>query len=117
MHFKIDENLPIEATALFQNAGYDAMSVFEQKLVGAADHDLAAVCQNEGRIIITLDLDFADIRTYPPQNYPGLIVLRLKHQDKYTVLGVLERLIKALAVESPEQKLWIVNENRIRIRK
>ena len=116
MQFKLDENLPIEATELLRHAGYDAMSVFDQQLVGEPDRNIATICQDEGRIIVTLDLDFADIRSYPPQNYPGLIVLRLKYQDKFTVLDVLGRLLKVFPHESPEHKLWIVDENRVRIR-
>lgn len=34
------------------------------------------MCVKEGRILLTLDLDFADIRVYPPQALPGLVVLR-----------------------------------------
>lgn len=34
MKFKIDENLPREVAELFRKAGYDAMTVHEQKLVG-----------------------------------------------------------------------------------
>jgi hypothetical protein len=31
---------------------------------------------------VTLDLDFANIRAYPPGKHAGIVVLRLKHQDK-----------------------------------
>ena len=35
MRFKIDENLPLELADLFSDAGYDAMTVQEQGLVGS----------------------------------------------------------------------------------
>ena len=116
MKFKIDENLPTEVAQRLQEAGYDAATVLDQQLGGEADVNLAYVCQQEKRVIITLDLDFADIRSYPPQAYAGLIVLRLKQQDKLYVLQVVERLLKALKEEAVEHKLWIVDEERIRIR-
>ena len=65
---------------------------------------------------MTLDMDFADIRSYPPAEYPGLIVLRLRQQDKPYVMDVLARLTRVLRRESPEGHLWIVEEGRIRIR-
>jgi hypothetical protein len=37
--------------------------------------------------LVTLDTDFCDIRKYSPQDYHGLIVLRLKRQDKPHVLS------------------------------
>ena len=82
MKFKVDENLPIEVAQLLREAGHDVYSVHEEGQVGVKDHVLAKVCQSENRAMVTLDTHFADIRTYPPQNYSGLIVLRLARQDK-----------------------------------
>lgn len=116
MKFKIDENLPVEAAELLRQAGHDAITVPEQHLGGCADSDVALVCQQERRILVTLDMDFADIRAYPPRQYPGLLVLRLKRQDKPQVLETLRRLVQVLPREPLERHLWIVEEERIRIR-
>jgi len=58
MKFKVDENLPIEVADSLRQAGYDAASVPEQRLEGSPDPDIAYVCQQEGRALITLDTDF-----------------------------------------------------------
>lgn len=116
MKFKVDENLPVEVTALLQKAGYDALSVVDQNLGGKADKIISRVCRDENRAIITLDLDFADIRTYPPSEFAGIVVLRLKNQDKFAVTAVMEDLLKVLEKESLDKRLWIVDEQRIRIR-
>lgn len=116
MQFKIDENLPVEVAERLQQAGYEAATVYDQNLAGEDDHKLALVCQAEQRALITLDTDFADIRTYPPGQYAGLVVLRLKHQDKGSVLKVVARLVTAFATEKLEGYLWIVDEKRIRVR-
>ncbi|MGQ0594828.1 MAG: DUF5615 family PIN-like protein [Gammaproteobacteria bacterium] len=71
MKFKIDENLPVEIAALLEEAGYDATTVLDQELEGSADPHIASVCRKEDRALVTLDIDFADIRTYPPNQYPG----------------------------------------------
>ncbi len=65
---------------------------------------------------MTLDADFADIRSYPPHDFPGLIVLRLKRQDKIHVLEVCQRLATAVSGGKLEGTLWIVEAERIRIR-
>ena len=116
MEFKIEENLPIEVAELLRQAGYGAATVLEQNLGGRADSDVASVCQREGFALVTLDMDFADIRAYSPEEYPGIIVLRLKQQDKPHVLEILTRLMQVLPVEPLEQHLWIVEERRVRIR-
>lgn len=116
MRFKIDENLPVEAKQVLQQAGFEATTAEDEALCGAPDSDIATVCRRERRAIITLDLDFADIRHYPPQDYSGLIVLRTPRQDRNTVLSIIERLILPIRTEVLEQRLWIVDEKRIRIR-
>lgn len=116
MKFKIDENLPVEVAGLLRQAGYEAATVGDQNLVGEIDLTLAQVCQSEERALITLDTDFADIRTYPPGQYAGIVVLRLKQQDRMSVLKVVARMIKALSIEELERYLWIIDEKRIRVR-
>lgn len=116
MRFKVDENLPVEAAEALRQAEHDAATVLEQGYGGSADEKLAALCQREGRILVTLDMDFADIRAYPPAEFSGLIVLRLRQQDKHYVLDVLTRLIPLLDQEPLDRHLWIVDERRVRIR-
>lgn len=116
MKFKVDENLPVGLTGELRGAGHEAVTVAEQQLVGSSDLDLSEVCRSEDRVLVTLDLDFADIRTYPPENYPGMILLRLARQDRSYVLGVFRRLLKVSGREPLDGRLWIVEENRIRIR-
>ena len=115
MRFKIDENLPPEASALLRNNGHDALTVWDQGLQGRADNHIASVCQSEKRAFMTLDLDFADIRTYPPDQYSGLIVLRLSSQSRAHVLRILQNLISILSQESVGGRLWIVDETAVRI--
>jgi len=116
MRFKIDENLPIEIADALQQAGHNAETVFSEQLTGDDDENIAAVCRKEGRAIVTLDLGFADIRAYPPKDYAGLIVFRLRRQDKPFVLGIVTKLLAALNQQDPTGKLWIVEEKRIRVR-
>ena len=116
MKFKIDENLPIEFAELLQKEGYDASTIYSESLKGAKDPVVIDVCKQEQRVLITLDLDFADIQTYPPQEYSGIIVLRVYKQDKPYLMSFLQKLIPAIATNSPVGQLWSVEEGKIRIR-
>ena len=64
MRFKLDENLPLQLKRLFTESGHDAVTVLDQGIGGATDSEVALVCQAEERILVTQDLDFADIRFY-----------------------------------------------------
>lgn len=116
MNFKVDENLPVEVVELLCSAGHDAVSVTDQGLRGWIDPGIAAICQAEGRSLVSLDTDFADMRTYPPRDFPGILVLRLKRQDTPNVLQALERALRLLRFEQVDGRLWIVEEERVRIR-
>jgi len=116
MKFKIDENLPIQAAQKLRAAGHDVMTIVEQEMVGHPDESVAKICRKERRVLVTLDLDFADIRAYPPHEYPGILVLRLLRQDKAFVLDVLDKILPFLNQEPLDKRLWIVEKNRIRIR-
>lgn len=53
----------------------------EQGLGGKADPQVIAVCKREGRALVTLDLDFSNIQTYPPKQYPGIAVRHLYYDE------------------------------------
>lgn len=116
MRFKVDENLPVEVADLLRKAGYDATTVHEERIGGATDTRLVAICQDEQRILVTLDIDFADIRTYPPDKFPGFVVLRIKDQNKAHILRLVLQVLGMMKKEKLENQLWIVEENRVRIR-
>ncbi len=114
--FKLDENLPVEAAEALRKAGYDAVTVLEQALGGAKDDRVADVCRHENRVLVTLDLDFSNIQTYPPSSHSGVIVLRLPCQDKPEVLKAMTALIPHLPQEPLAGHLWVMDEHKIRIR-
>jgi predicted nuclease of predicted toxin-antitoxin system len=77
-------------------------------MTGARDEDILGTCMQEERILITLDLDFADIRNCPPGETPGILVIRMNKQDKRTIIDTVARLLKVITKEQVADKLWIV---------
>lgn len=116
MRFKVDQNLPVEIAEALRGAGHDAETVYAEGLAGTLDLRLAEIIRAEGRALVTLDLGLGDIRTYPPAEYPGLIVLRPPRQDKPTVLQLFARVVPLLERELLAGRLWIVDERHVRIR-
>lgn len=117
MRCKLDENVPIDAAEVLRQAGHECETVYTEDLSGASDERLITVCRSEQRVLITLDLDFADLRRYPPAESPGTIVLRPAEPDAERLLRLLARTLPVLEAEAVAQRLWIVEEDRIRIRR
>jgi hypothetical protein len=63
-----------------------------QQLAGQADGRVADVC----RAVVTLDLDFSDIRVYPPSDYAGIIVLWPSVQTVTNVRRLVRQVIALL---------------------
>jgi predicted nuclease of predicted toxin-antitoxin system len=116
MKFKIDENIPVDAAQLLSEAGHNVHTVYEEALNGEADEIVAKKVRREKRILLTCDLDFADIRRYPPEEYSGIVVFRLKKQDKKSILSALHGVLPIFEIEEIRGRLWIVEDEKIRIR-
>jgi hypothetical protein len=65
---------------------------------------------------VTVDFDFANVRVYPPDQYSGLIVLRPRAQTIPAIESLTEQMVRYLASEALVGQLWIVEEQRVRIR-
>jgi predicted nuclease of predicted toxin-antitoxin system len=113
---KLDENLPVECADRLRAAGWECDTVLEESLGGAEDPEVGTRCRTERRVLFTLDLDFADIRAYPPDEYVGIVVLRPARPSRRNVLALLESAIARLVSEWADHRLWIVEPGRIRIR-
>jgi predicted nuclease of predicted toxin-antitoxin system len=116
MRAKLDENLPVEAAEVLRAAGWECDTAHDEGLAGADDPIVAARCQAEARVLFTLDLDFADIRAYPPSEYVGIVVLRPVEPSRRQALALVSRVLPVLSAEWMEHRLWIVEPARVRIR-
>ena len=71
MRFLIDANMPRSIIALVASLGHEVEFARDVGLAAAPDHEIAARAQATGAALLTRDLDFADVRRYPPSLYPA----------------------------------------------
>jgi predicted nuclease of predicted toxin-antitoxin system len=116
LRLKLDENLPGEAASRAQSRGADVATVQREGLGGAPDAQIYAICQSERRVLVTLDLDFADVRRYRPGQGPGAIVLRPKQESITAILRLFDQVLAFAETESPVGQLWLVEPGHVRVR-
>ena len=116
MLFKVDENLPVEVSCTTSRRRSRRSVCHRSKNVRCDRSDVGVRLSRRRSSFVTLDLDFSDIRTYPPADYPGLIVLRPRSQSKPAVVSLVNRLLTLLATESLQGNLWILQDTGLRIR-
>ncbi|MFN0169828.1 MAG: DUF5615 family PIN-like protein [Bryobacteraceae bacterium] len=60
MTFLADENFPRPALDALRKAGWDVLSIAEE-CPGISDEEVAALCAQQHRILLTLDKDFGEL--------------------------------------------------------
>lgn len=114
---KVDENLGQSHVALLEEAGYKADSVFDEGLSGTSDKTLWERVVDEDRLFVTLDLDFSDVRRFPPGSHPGILLLRPRTGSRDAVTSVLERVLLEYDLEDLRGCLVVADELHTRIRR
>jgi len=66
VRIKLDEKLPVSLAALVADRGHDTDTVLSEGLLGEGDPEVATAANAAGRMLITLDKGFGDIRAHPP---------------------------------------------------
>ncbi len=99
-----------------RQAGYVADRVHDEGLSGASDNDVWRRICTEGRFLITLDLDFSDVRKHPVGSHSGILLLRPRSRGRGAVLDVLERVVKERPLHSLSGCLAVADETHTRIR-
>ena len=67
-------------------------------------------------MLVTLDLDFADMRAYPPASHRGIWVLRPPQQTFDAIVGFAQAGVRLAKVERTAGQLWIIDQRQVRIR-
>jgi predicted nuclease of predicted toxin-antitoxin system len=118
MRFLIDANLPRTAIVVCQKFGHQVEFARDIGLAAASDGQIAERARESGAALLTRDLDFADVRRYPPDQYSGIVVLRLPDTTvAREIARVLERfLMEPGFLEPLAGRLAIVEVDRVRFR-
>jgi predicted nuclease of predicted toxin-antitoxin system len=118
MLFFVGANLPRSVTVLLIELGHEVEFARDAGFGSAADVEIAAHVRKTRAALLTRDLDFGDVRQYPPEDYGGIVVLRLPDDMVAAdIADVLARFLsEPLFVESLPGRLAVVEPQRVRFR-
>jgi predicted nuclease of predicted toxin-antitoxin system len=118
VHFLLDANLPRSIMAVVRRAGHDCTHVRDIALAQASDAQIAAHAQATGTTLMTRDLDFADVRNYPPERYSGIVAFRVPDTATAAMLCELTEqfLARGEVLAALAGRLAIVEFGRVRLR-
>ncbi|MBE0657317.1 MAG: DUF5615 family PIN-like protein [Bryobacteraceae bacterium] len=116
MKYLLDENLSIIHAQTLRALGYDCQSVAEAGLGGSADSKVRDAAVAEGRVVITLDGDFANLIRFPTEGTPGVIRFRLHPSTDSAIAVALRWTLSRLEGVDITGKLVVVDGSKLRIR-
>ncbi len=117
MRIKLDENLSRHLKGTLTAIGHDVETAADEGLLSQPDSEVAAAAKREDRVIFTLDLDFADVRRFPPGEHPGVVLSRPPTFGPLTVNKFIERFAQQADLDELAGALAIVEPHRVRIRR
>jgi predicted nuclease of predicted toxin-antitoxin system len=97
--------------------GHDIAGVEQRHLSGADDKTVITHAVAENRAFLTRDMHFCNILLYPPENYLGIIVLKIDPSTIDQVHLTLGTALDNFTQESIQKALLIVHSNKFRERR
>ncbi len=116
MKIKLDENLSRRLKPVLADLEHDVLTAADENLLSRPDTEVAAASIKEGRMLFTLDLEFADLRKYPPGNHPGIILFRPPSCGPLTVNKFIADFVRSVNLEDLASCVAIVDPTRVRVR-
>jgi len=115
--FLADENISPETADHLQTLGYSCRSLCRQGPWRLSDDEIVALAREEGRIILTHDLDFGQLYYFRERGEIGIIVLRLRNQTVERVNEVLPRFLRVCPLKAEELgcSLVVIRERSYRV--
>lgn len=119
MKFLLDENLAPIFINKIKEKYPSSVDVFDIGLAGESDQEIYEYLQSEenNHILITFDLDFSDIRKYPPELVEGIIVLRFKNKRIRVLIEETLRYLEELSRLDYKQSLVIFQNSGMRFKR
>ena len=116
MRFLADMCVDIRIVEWLRQKGHDATHLRDQGLHRMPNGQIFLKAIEEGRIVITFDLDFGEIAALTKGQKASVILFRLKNTRTFYVLERLSAVVERFAAALEKGAIIIVEEARYRVR-
>ncbi len=117
MRFLVDMNLATDVAVWLRTQGHDAVHLRELGLQKLGDQAVLAKAVAEKRVVLTFDLDFADLAAAAGEARAAVILLRLRSARTARILDRLRDVLASTAQALETGAIVIVEDTRLRIRR
>ena len=116
MRFVVDANLPEKVAVWLRQEKHDAFHLRERNAMRLHDAEIVRLATVEHRVILTSDLDFADILSRSGETAPSVMIFRLPDEEAGRLIRRLTEILPALEMALSIGVLVMVEQSRYRVR-
>jgi predicted nuclease of predicted toxin-antitoxin system len=97
--------------------GHDAVHANDLALQRASDADIIARAKQEGRTVITADLDYPRLPALAQATEPSLILFRHGNWSESEIIARLSQVLGSMDETEIQQSILVVDRDRVRRRR
>ncbi len=116
MKLKLDENLSRHLKPVLIEFGHDVLTAADENLLSRPDTEIASAAKKEKRMLRTLDIEFADLRKYPPGSHPGVILFRPLSLSPLSVNTFITDFVRRTNLGKLTECVAVVDPVHVRVR-
>ena len=117
MRFLLDMGISPKVAESVKSLGHYVIRCSEVGLSTASDNQILTFAQSQNLILISTDLDFADLVFSYREPCPGLILLRLDNPSSEMMASRLRIALTALPEDEIEGCVVVIQQDKVRTRK
>jgi len=116
MRFLLDMGISPKSSVFLASLGHEASHLYHEGLERLPDERILEKARRESAVLLTHDLDFADLLAASQSELPSVIIFRLRSMRPSKVNGYLEAILNRHSELLLRGAIVSVTESKIRAR-
>ncbi len=117
MKFLADMGISLRTVSWLRSAGYDVVHLRDEGLQRLPDDQILVKARTEGRILLTVDLDFAQLLATSGDNLPSVILFRLGNENYNAINERLTEVLRECEADLEVGAIISVSNETFRVRR
>jgi predicted nuclease of predicted toxin-antitoxin system len=116
LRFVADMNISPLTVEVLAAEGMDILRVSSLLLVNASDESILGLAREQGRVVITQDMDFSALLALGGHQQPSLVTLRLLNTDPEVVTQRLRQILPQIEAALRRGCAVTIEDHAVRVR-
>ncbi len=117
LRFLVDMGISMKTVSWLRDAGHDVVHLLEQELQRLPDSEILEKARQEGRVVLTMDLDFGYLLAVSGWVLPSVVIFRLSDERPERIVARLKAVLPEFSDVLVRGAVLSVEDETIRVRR